>query len=142
LVSTPFCADDSWELWETNLGNTSYFCCLPGQIGLQSLECVYGKQVIEPSLTATNLRIIAAGAVFQSGSQTKSIVSVSGPTGSAGTATITAKPTTASLGGSSIESGVKSIVSGLTHNGGNNMQKGIAVYAVEGVLGVIAALLL
>jgi hypothetical protein len=142
LTSTPFCADDSWELWETSLGNNSYFCCLPGQIGLQSLECVSGKQVIDPSLTATNLGIVTSGAVFQSGIQTKSIVSVSSLTGSTGTATITAKPTATSSGGSSIESGVKSIVSGLTHNGGNNMRKGVAVYAVEGILGAIVALLL
>jgi hypothetical protein len=45
-------------------------------------------------------------------------------------------------GGGSIESGIKSIVSGITHNGGNNMQKGMAIYAVEGIMGAIAALLL
>jgi hypothetical protein len=34
-----------------------------------------------------------------------------------------------------------SIASSPTHNEGNNMQKGVSVYAVEGLLEVIAALL-
>lgn len=81
-------------------------------------------------------------AVYQTGAETKAVGSVLSPTGSVAASTITSKAAMTTIGGGSIESGIKSIVSGITHNGGYNMQKGMAIYAIEGILGVIAALLL
>jgi hypothetical protein len=56
LKTTPFCAGDSWALWASN-DTYPWFCCLEGQIRLQTGKCVSGKQVIASSLTATLVRL-------------------------------------------------------------------------------------
>lgn len=80
--------------------------------------------------------------MYQTGAETKASGSVSSPTGSAAASMITFKATTTTVGGRPIESGIKSIVSDITHNAGNNMQKGMAICAIESIMGAIAALLL
>jgi hypothetical protein len=42
----PFCADVSWSLWNATdyFTEYDYFCCLPGQVGLQNGECTSIKQ--------------------------------------------------------------------------------------------------
>jgi hypothetical protein len=49
---------------------------------------------------------------------------------------------TTTVSGGSIESSLVSTASSLAYNGGNNVQKDIAAYAMEGILGAIAAVLL
>ena len=78
LASTPFCADASRDLWETSAGTNSYFCCCSGQIGLQSIEYVSGKQAVASSPSATSLGLVTSGAVYQTGAETKANGSVSG----------------------------------------------------------------
>lgn len=80
--------------------------------------------------------------MYQTGAEKKASGSALSPTGSAAASTITFKATMTTVGGGSIKSGIKSIVSCITHNGGNNIQKGMAVYTIEDILGEIAALLL
>ncbi len=55
LQSVPFCADNTWSMWSATLDKTDkhgYFCCLPGQVGLQSGDCVVSGTVVVPSLSA------------------------------------------------------------------------------------------
>jgi hypothetical protein len=64
LVSAPFCADNSWLLWtaavleDTSNSKSAYFCCLPGQVGLQTGDCVASDAVVAASLSASLVRIL------------------------------------------------------------------------------------
>jgi hypothetical protein len=52
LQKDPLCADSSWVMWNATLQSgfaTGYFCCLPGQIGLQTLLCVEPDTVSSPT---------------------------------------------------------------------------------------------
>jgi hypothetical protein len=43
FTATPSCADSSWALWNATKDTSNaaeYFCCLQGQVGLQSGYCV------------------------------------------------------------------------------------------------------
>lgn len=54
MKATPFCADDSWALWnQTNLAaGDGFFCCAAGQIGTQAGECVASDTVVAATLSA------------------------------------------------------------------------------------------
>ena len=156
LATTPYCADASWELWENQSGSPPYFCCLEGQLGLQTGECVSGKQVAAPSLIATSVRalpvrssiptnkitiqlgIVTAGAVFQTGTETKPINTAT-TTAETTESTITTAPTatTKTINGGSVESSIVSKVSSVLHGGAG--QRGIATYAAEAVVGAVIA---
>jgi hypothetical protein len=57
LQSTHFCSDDSWAMrWIAGPANSGYFCCLEGQIGLTSKQCVSNEEVIASSLAASFVR--------------------------------------------------------------------------------------
>jgi len=137
LATTPFCADASWELWENASGSPPYFCCLEGQLGLQTGECVSGKQVAAPSLVATSLGIVTAGAVFQTGSETKSINTAT--TTAEETSSITSAPTatTKTINGGSLESSILSKASSALHNKAGQM--GVATHAAQAVVGTVIA---
>jgi len=50
LISTPLCADTTWTLWNITQGTdeVSFFCCLPGQVGLQTGGCVPNSGTLPP----------------------------------------------------------------------------------------------
>jgi hypothetical protein len=53
----PFCADVSWSLWNATEYFTGYdyFCCLPGQVGLQNGECT---SIIQASLSPSTAVLV------------------------------------------------------------------------------------
>jgi hypothetical protein len=63
LEASPFCADDSWSLWfatkNPSIDNEQYgyFCCLPGQVGLMTADCVESDTVVAATLSASLVRI-------------------------------------------------------------------------------------
>jgi hypothetical protein len=64
FVSEPFCADSSLTLWnvtntaplDTPDGTPVYFCCEPGQIGTNNVECVEGSTNLAATLAAASVR--------------------------------------------------------------------------------------
>ncbi len=100
------------------------------------------KQALASSLSATSLGLVTSGFVYQTGAETGVSGSVSSSSGSAAASMMTYEATTTTTGRGSNESGIKSIVSGITQMEIKMCRKGMAVYAVEGIKGAIAALLL
>jgi hypothetical protein len=84
------------------------------------------------------LGIVTAGAVFQTGTETKSINTAS-TTEAGGDTTITSAPTatTKTINGGSIESSIVSKVSSALHNKAGQM--GIATHAAQAVVGAVIA---
>ncbi|EPE25193.1 hypothetical protein GLAREA_11774 [Glarea lozoyensis ATCC 20868] len=72
--ASPQCADDSWSLWNrTDLKKgDGYFCCLPGQIGTNSNNCVAGNTPVVATLSAQLLSSAAGGPPSASTSVAKS----------------------------------------------------------------------
>lgn len=55
FTATPSCADSSWSLWNATKDTSNaveYFCCLQGQVGLQSGYCVDSANVATAGATA------------------------------------------------------------------------------------------
>ena len=39
FVAAPVCADSTWSLWNATIElNGAYYCCLPGQVGVQTIN--------------------------------------------------------------------------------------------------------
>jgi len=58
LRASPFCADDSWSLWDATHGGVypdGYFCCLPGAVGLLDGTCIKEETLVSPTLEALAL---------------------------------------------------------------------------------------
>lgn len=59
FAAVPFCADNSWSLWDAadeaaqENEQSGYFCCLPGQVGLQTGDCVDSNTEVPASLSAS-----------------------------------------------------------------------------------------
>jgi len=57
--AAPSCADSTWTLWNATIElNGAYYCCLPGQVGVQTtytLDCSGSGVGIAASLSAQNL---------------------------------------------------------------------------------------
>jgi len=78
IQSAPFCADDSWGLFNATLADdddSEYFCCLPGQKGTQDGSCVSDETVLVASNSA-ELVIPGAGAATTSTPQTANTASI------------------------------------------------------------------
>ncbi|RDL36133.1 uncharacterized protein BP5553_06745 [Venustampulla echinocandica] len=73
FVASPQCADDGWSLWNktTVPKGQGYFCCLPGQIGTNSNNCVAGGTPVVATLSA-ELLSSATGGVDSSSTPTAS----------------------------------------------------------------------
>lgn len=60
MVAGPFCADDTWSLWnatESTMIESSTFCCLPGQVGMQDGVCVTPDLISSPDQIAEQVNI-------------------------------------------------------------------------------------
>jgi len=159
LASTPFCADDSWAMWWiSGPANSGYFCCLDGQIGLTSKQCVSNEEVIASSLTASFVRnsfhftflnrryhsvdltynpfqvgiSITSGATFQT-----STAAAASSSESSASSTLTPAPTSTkgNLGGT-----IKSAVASILHNDAKPVA--VAPVALGGVISAIVAIFL
>jgi len=57
--ASPYCADDTWSLWDMSQGginNEGYFCCAPGMVGLLSRACVANDTISSPTQLALELQ--------------------------------------------------------------------------------------
>jgi len=57
--AAPYCADDSWSLWDESQGginNKGYFCCAPGDVGLLDGSCVANSTIFSPTQEALQLQ--------------------------------------------------------------------------------------
>jgi hypothetical protein len=141
--------------WIAGPANSGYFCCLEGQIGLTSKQCVSNEEVIASSLTASFVRnsfhltflnriyhsvdltynslqvgiSITSGATFQTGTATAGSSSES-----SASSTITPAPTSTegSIGGT-----IKSAVASILHNDARPVA--VAPLALGGVISAIVA---
>jgi hypothetical protein len=93
LRTSPFCADDSWSLWDKTQGGIypdGYFCCAPGAVGLLDGTCIEIDTLVSPTLEAEALA--PGGAVL---STSTTVASTAVATSVAGT-TVVSKITTTS----------------------------------------------
>lgn len=59
FVTNPVCADSSWTLWNATSDSSDgagYFCCLQGQVGLQSGLCVEKADAVTAGPSAVEVR--------------------------------------------------------------------------------------
>jgi hypothetical protein len=52
-MTAPYCADDTWTLWDASRGGiaqSGYFCCAAGLVGLLTEQCVDPATVASPTL--------------------------------------------------------------------------------------------
>jgi len=54
LEQTPYCADTTWTLWNATYQGAyyGYFCCLPGQVGMNNGDCDPAGTIPSPGLSA------------------------------------------------------------------------------------------
>jgi hypothetical protein len=119
--------------WIAGPANSGYFCCLEGQIGLTSKQCVSNEEVYHSvDLTYNSLQVgisITSGATFQTGTATAGSSSES-----SASSTITPAPTSTegSIGGT-----IKSAVASILHNDARPVA--VAPLALGGVISAIVA---
>lgn len=164
LENAPYCADDSWSLWDESPGGivkSYYFCCAPGQVGSLSGTCLDETTISSPTLIA--LQISPGGGVIETstvvvstaiGSAALSItqVTVSTTTTSEGSTSVSTKTSVATsvaskgttstevvvaTGGSATSSSASATA---TKSSGADKNMGLgfgAAWAIQGVLAVI-----
>jgi hypothetical protein len=57
-MTAPYCADDTWNLWDASRGGiaqTGYFCCAPGLVGLLTEQCIDPATLASPTLEAMQM---------------------------------------------------------------------------------------
>jgi hypothetical protein len=114
LTTAPYCADDSWSLWDASPGGIIvqyYFCCAPGQVGSVDAHCLDETTISSPTLVA--LQISPGGGVIET-----STVVVSTAAGSAAVSvTQVTVSTTTTTGGSTSVATKTSVATSVTTKG-------------------------
>jgi hypothetical protein len=57
-MTAPYCADDTWNLWDASRGGiaqSGYFCCAPGLVGLMTEQCIDPATLASPTLEAMQM---------------------------------------------------------------------------------------
>jgi len=149
LQSVPFCADYTWSLWNSTTDTSDaygYFCCLPGQIGLNSGDCVDAGTVSAATLSAVLIAPPAVTASSTASSQSSATVSTTSVTSTVTSPATTTKVTSTTTGGVggllSTALSVASAVASAHANAGNMVVDQAALSYGGALVGVIAAALL